>query len=102
MFSSAFTSLNRLSHVIVNKADFLKILENYQKRTVTAEEHAILIAYYDAFEHELDVLAVFSETEQSVLKEEILENILKNIDGVTKSVSEQNNYNLTVVNQKTK
>lgn len=90
MFSSAFTSLNRLSHVIVNKADFLKILENYRVGTATTEESTILIMHYDAFENEPDVLLAMGERERQTLKEEILQHILKKIDGLT--TSGQDNY----------
>lgn len=66
----------------MNKADFLKILENYRKGIVTAEERDKLVTYYDAFENESDVLATMGKSEQKVLKEEILRDILRRLDGL--------------------
>jgi len=69
----------------VNKADFLKILENYRKGTLTIEERTTLLTYYDSFENEPDILLAMGEQERNALKEEILEHIFKKINGLAKS-----------------
>lgn len=89
---------NRLSHVVVNKADFLKILEDFQRETVTPEERTMLIRYYDAFEQKLNVLTAMTELERRALKEEMLGNILKKIDSTANPARDQ--HNSTTVNQK--
>lgn|GEM_PF-6665071 len=65
----------------MNKADLLKLLEKYREGNLTSAEDALLTTYYESFENEPDVLAGMDEAERAVLKEEILNTVLKKIDG---------------------
>ncbi len=65
----------------MDKKDLLEILKKYRIGTATREEVEFLLAYYDLFEVEEDVIAAKSTADVKALKEEIRAGINDKITG---------------------
>ncbi|MES2446570.1 MAG: FecR domain-containing protein [Bacteroidota bacterium] len=64
---------------VMDKIEFLQLLEKYNAGLANAEEIAFLNAYYDLFDQEEDGFAQINSTQKNVLKNEIAEEIKSQI-----------------------
>lgn len=63
----------------MDKQDYIKLLHNYLTGKATKEEQQFLISYYNLFQSEPDVMALFSKEEKENLKKGMQDAIWQNI-----------------------
>ncbi|MCA0397538.1 MAG: FecR domain-containing protein [Bacteroidetes bacterium] len=61
------------------KKDFILLLKKYKQGSISPEEQRFLERYYDLFQHDADVLALFSPEERERLGAELSQQIWNNI-----------------------
>lgn len=71
-----------MSQLVMDKIEFLKLLEKYNAGLANAEEIAFLEAYYDLFDQENDGLAHLDASEKGSIKAEIAEGIKSQLSAI--------------------